>query len=140
MMQTGKFYLRLLKPDKAASYLKDAYSFAIKNQEIALVYAAFLVQLGKSQEATVILRTLSAQEFEEVKVNLLLSIAADMDQDSLLQQKFLAVAQVKRMRALDILTAPGNLRENPPKSYPPPKAPKEGEEPVPDTFGLGFGG
>ena len=31
MMQMGKFYLRLLKPDKAASFLKDAYSFAIKD-------------------------------------------------------------------------------------------------------------
>jgi len=79
MIKMGKFYLRLQKPEKAARFLQDAYSFAIKNQEIALVYAAFLVQLGRSQEANVILRYLSAQEFQEVKVNLLLSIAADLD-------------------------------------------------------------
>jgi Tfp pilus assembly protein PilF len=32
------------------------------------------------------------------------------------------------------------MKENPPQSFPPAKLPKEGEEPVPDTLGLGFNG
>jgi hypothetical protein len=43
MITLGKFYLRQLKSEKAQTYLRDAYSFAIKNQNIALVYASFLV-------------------------------------------------------------------------------------------------
>lgn len=140
MITMGKYFLRQLKQEKAAQFLKDAYSFAIKDQSIALVYAAFLVQLGKAQEATVILTHLASEKYEEVKVNLLLSIAADLDQDSLLQQKYLSVAQVKRLRELGELSEPGQSRGNPPKSFPPPKLPKEGEEPVPSTFGLGFEG
>lgn len=47
---------------------------------------------------------------------------------------------MKRLRELELLPEAGHLKDTPPRSYPPPKAPKEGEEPVPDTFGLGFGG
>ena len=43
MIVTGKYYLRQLKQEKAATFLQDAYSFAIKNQDIALVYASFMV-------------------------------------------------------------------------------------------------
>jgi hypothetical protein len=46
----------------------------------------------------VILTNLASQKYEEVKVNLLLSIACDQDGDTLLASKYKAVAEVKKMR------------------------------------------
>lgn len=43
MLEIGKFYLRIGKSEKANDYLRDAYSFQIKNQNIALTYASFLI-------------------------------------------------------------------------------------------------
>ena len=44
MLEMGRFYLRINKLDKADEYLRDAYSFQIKDKYIALVYASALLQ------------------------------------------------------------------------------------------------
>ena len=85
MLDMGKFYLRIGKLDKADEYLRDAYSFNIKNQVMAFNYACFLLQLNNRQkEAIVILNKLAVDKHEEVKVNLLLSMAYELDGDSLM--------------------------------------------------------
>lgn len=63
MLEVGKFYLRLNKLEKADEYLRDALSYYIKNQQVALVYAAFLLQLGKSKEACIILGKLAHDKY-----------------------------------------------------------------------------
>ena len=84
MLEIGKFYLRIGKPEKANDYLRDAYSFQIKNQNIALTYASFLIQQSRSREAIVILNKLAIEKYHEDKVNLLLSLAYEMDSDPLM--------------------------------------------------------
>lgn len=82
LLEMGKFYLRDLKLDKAEQYLKDAFSFSIKNNTYAFIYATFLVSVNRTREAAVILEKLAADHFEEVKVYSLLAIAYDMDLDT----------------------------------------------------------
>jgi hypothetical protein len=41
---------------KAENYLKDAYSFGMKNQSVALMYACMLIQNGRNSEAHIILK------------------------------------------------------------------------------------
>lgn len=81
MLELGKFYMRVGKPEKSDQYLRDAFSFQIKNQRVGLIYAAYLIQLSRSKEAIVILNRLRTEGYEPVKVNLLLSAAYESDQD-----------------------------------------------------------
>lgn len=43
ILEMGRFYLRQGKADKADQYLRDAYSFNIRNQKLAFMYAAYLL-------------------------------------------------------------------------------------------------
>jgi hypothetical protein len=61
-------------------YLRDSYSFGIKNQGVALTYACLLIQNGRYKEAQIILSSLANKGFETCKVNILLSISYDMDE------------------------------------------------------------
>ena len=49
LLEAAKFYMRAgpTQQDKAESYLKDAYSFGMKNHAIALIYASLLIQNGR---------------------------------------------------------------------------------------------
>ena len=64
--------------------MRDAYSFNIKNHQLGLMYAGYLLQQDRSKEAIVILNKLQRDNYQPVKVNLLLSIAYESDQDPLL--------------------------------------------------------
>ena len=75
MMEIGIFYLRIGKIEKANDYLRDAYSFQIKNQQMGLMYACYLIQSQRYKEAIVILNKLASEKYEEAKVSILLSIA-----------------------------------------------------------------
>ena len=44
MMEVGKFFLRNGKQEKADQYLRDAYSFNIKNPVFGFMYASYLLQ------------------------------------------------------------------------------------------------
>jgi len=55
--------------------------------------------LDRSKEAKVILTNLGKQGFETVKVYLLLSMAADKDENLLLTNKYKAMAFVDYMRS-----------------------------------------
>ena len=44
MLELGRFFLRNGKLDKADQYLRDAYSFNIKNHQLGLMYASYLLQ------------------------------------------------------------------------------------------------
>ena len=58
MLEMGLFYLRNNNDDLADQYLRDAFSFQIKNKDVALLYASYLVQRSRYQEAIVILNKL----------------------------------------------------------------------------------
>ena len=75
MMEIGIFYLRIGKIEKANDFLRDAYSFQIKNQQMALIYACYLIKSQRYKEAIVILNKLATEKYEEAKVSILLSIA-----------------------------------------------------------------
>ena len=87
LLEAAKFYLRKgdQYAEKAEQYLRDAYSFGMKNQSIALMYACLLIQIDRKQEAFIILTSLSNQGYEISKVNLLLSIATDGDEEQKLE-------------------------------------------------------
>lgn len=55
MMQMGRFYMRFGKIEKADEHLRDAYSFNIKNQRYGLIYACYLIKIGRTKEASIIL-------------------------------------------------------------------------------------
>lgn len=119
MLELGKFYMRVGKPEKSDQYLRDAFSFQIKNQRVGLIYAAYLIQLSRSKEAIVILNRLRTEGYEPVKVNLLLSAAYESDQDQLLAQKYKALAFVRRLRDLEALPQAGLGKETKPQAIPP---------------------
>jgi len=119
MLELGKFYMRVGKPEKSDQYLRDAFSFQIKNQRVGLIYAAYLIQLSRSKEAIVILNRLRTEGYEPVKVNLLLSAAYESDQDQLLGQKYKAFAFVQRLRDLEALPQAGLGKETKPQAIPP---------------------
>lgn len=75
LMSLGKFFMRSGKAEKADQYLRDAYSFQIKSLNVGLMYASYLIQLNRSKEAIVILNKLLSENYETVKVCLLLSLA-----------------------------------------------------------------
>lgn len=63
LLDAAKFYMRKGEAyaEKAEEYLRDAYSFGMKNQAVALMYACLLVQNGRCEEANVILTSLASQ-------------------------------------------------------------------------------
>lgn len=65
MLEMGLFYLRNNNIEKADSYLRDAYSFQIKNQGVALLYACYLIQASRNAEALVILNKLALDRYLE---------------------------------------------------------------------------
>jgi len=64
--------------EKAEQYLKDAYSFGMKNLQVAMMYACLLVQNGRALEASVILKWLAKSGYETSKCYMLLQISADL--------------------------------------------------------------
>lgn len=78
MINLSRFYLRQGNLDKAEQYMRDAYSYDIKNNSFALSYACLLIQCSRTDEAVVILRDLATKGFETVKVNILISLAYRM--------------------------------------------------------------
>ena len=100
MLEMGRFYMRFGKLEKADEYLRDAYSFQIKNNDYALIYACFLMQIGRTKEACVILNKLAVDRYNDVVVNMLISLAYDMDSDTVMAQKYKAKAHLTRLREL----------------------------------------
>ena len=62
LLEAAKFFMRAgsQASGKAEAYLKDAYSFGMKNQSVALMYACMLIQNGRNSEAHIILKHLAA--------------------------------------------------------------------------------
>ncbi len=75
MIEMAKFYLKINKIDKAEEFMRDAYSFQIKNKDFAIVYATFLIQIGRCKEAYIILKKLDEDDYERNLVYQLLAIA-----------------------------------------------------------------
>ena len=109
ILELGKFFLRNGKLDKADQYLRDSYSFNIKNHKLGFMYASYLLQQERNKEAVVILNKLQKENFEPIQVNLLLSLAYESDQDPLLASKYKAVAFTHRIRELGLISEPGKL-------------------------------
>jgi predicted Zn-dependent protease len=61
LLECAKFYMRAgtQASEKAESYLRDAYSFGVKNTTIAITYASLLIQQERHQEAQIILKSLA---------------------------------------------------------------------------------
>ena len=74
LLEAAKFYMKRGEAyaEKAEFYLRDAFSFGMKNLQVSLLYACMLVQLGRAVEASVILKSLIAEGYETTKCNLLL--------------------------------------------------------------------
>jgi predicted Zn-dependent protease len=107
MVDLGKFFLRNGKLDKADQYLRDAYSFNIKNHQLGFMYASYLLQQDRSKEAIVILNKLQKDNYEPIKVNLLMSLAYESDQDPLLALKYKSIAFTHRLRELELIPLAG---------------------------------
>lgn len=109
LLEAAKFYMRRGEAgaEKAEKHLRDAYSFGMKNQPVALMYACLLIQLGRGKEATIILTSLASQGYETSKANLLLSISADLEGEPALAQKFKAMALLDHMRSKGSIPANG---------------------------------
>ncbi len=67
------------------------------------MYASYLLQQERNNEAIVILNKLQKDNYEPIQVNLLLSLAYESDQDPLLAQKFKSMAFTHRMRELEMI-------------------------------------
>ena len=120
LYDAAAFYMRRgeAQAEKAEEYLRDAYSFGMKNQSIALIYACLLMQNGRSKEAIVILQSLSQQGYEATKVNLLISIAYGMEKNPQLQEKFKAIALIEYMRQKEKIPELGSTKSRAPGSHP----------------------
>jgi len=112
MRDLARFYLRQRDLDKAELYLRDAYAFQLDDKATALAYACLLCQLSRSQEASVILKRLIADGYEPVRVNMLLSIAYQMDGDSFMADKYKAISNLMQLRSLDRVPIAGTSKEN----------------------------
>jgi predicted Zn-dependent protease len=84
MVDMARFYLKINKIDKAEEYMRDAYSFQIKNKDYALIYATFLIQIGRCKEAYIILKKLDEDNYERNLVYLILSLSFEQDSDPIL--------------------------------------------------------
>lgn len=111
MRDMARFYLRQRDLEKAELYLRDAYAFQLDDQATALAYACLLCQLSRSQEAQVILKNLISAGYEPVKVNMLLSIAYQMDNDSFMSEKYKAISNLMQLRQLGRVPAVGNSKD-----------------------------
>jgi len=98
MMEMSKFYLKWGKIDKAETFMRDAYSFNIKNRDFAIAYATFLIQIGRSKEAFVILKKLEEEKYRLVLTYLLMSQSFEADSDPILAQKYKAKADLCFLR------------------------------------------
>jgi len=76
-----------------------------------MAYACLLCQLNRSQEASVILKQLISDGYEPVKVNMLLSIAYQMDGDSFMSEKYKAISNLMQMRSLKTVPDAGTSKE-----------------------------
>lgn len=77
----GRFFARNKKLDKADEYYRDALSFSMKNPNLILIYACYLVSVSRTKEAIVLLEKLAKDNYKEVVVNMLISIAYEIDAD-----------------------------------------------------------
>jgi predicted Zn-dependent protease len=127
LLDAAKFYMRKGEQyaEKAQTYLRDAYSFGMKNQAVALMYACLLVQNGRYDEANVILLSLASQQYETAKVNMLLSITAGMVNNESLSKKYKAMALIDYMRSKGKVPEAGTLKQREPGSHQPEKGPQE---------------
>ena len=112
LLDAAKFYMRKGEAfaDKAAEYLRDAYSFGMQNRAVALMYACLLVQNGRCEEANVILRALASTGYETAKVNMLLSIAAGATGPDALAKKYKAMALIDYMRSKGKVPEAGTVK------------------------------
>lgn len=92
MWPLAQFYLRQQNLEKAEQYMRDTLSFDISNDEIMLTYACLLCQLNRTLEATVLFKSLLSKGYQQVRVQLLLSIAYKMSGDMLTSEKYKAQA------------------------------------------------
>ena len=111
MLEMAKFYLRSNNLEKAELYMRDAYSFKMDDKKVALGYACLLCQLNRSHEASVILKQLISDGYEPVKVNMLLSIAYQMDGDTFMAEKYKAISNLMQMRSLERVAEAGTSKE-----------------------------
>lgn len=77
---------------------------------MGLTYACLLCQLNRYQEASVILKQLIAEGYEPVKVNMLLSIAYQMDGDTFMSEKYKAISNLMQLRLLNRVPPVGCTR------------------------------
>jgi hypothetical protein len=61
--------------------MRDCLSFDINNEKVMLAYACLLCQLNRTAEATILFKNLLSKGFEQVKVQILLSIAYKLSGD-----------------------------------------------------------
>lgn len=78
--------------------MKDSYAFNQEDQNVAMSYACLLCQMGRAQEASVILNDLISKGHKPIHVNMLLSIAYKMDGDSLMAEKYAAISNIALLR------------------------------------------
>mmetsp|Transcript_22914 Transcript_22914/g.35246 ORF Transcript_22914/g.35246 Transcript_22914/m.35246 type:complete len:149 (+) Transcript_22914:1655-2101(+) len=118
LLEAAKFYMRKGEAfaEKAEEYLRDSYSFGMKNSDVALTYACLLVQNGRTKEASVILNSLAIQGYESAKVNMVLSIVYDKEDDKLLSGKYKALALLDTMRYKEMIPEIGSSRQREPGS------------------------
>ena len=57
-----------------------------------MIYASYLVSISRPKEALVLLEKLAKDNYQEVKVNTLISISYELDGDTLMAQKYKAIA------------------------------------------------
>lgn len=111
MLEMANFYLRNGQAEKAEQYLRDAYSYKLDDQSIALHYACLLCQQNRSEEASVILQSLIAEGYEPVKVNMLLAIAYHMNGDTFMFEKYKAISNLMQLRELDRVPTPDQKKD-----------------------------
>lgn len=121
LLEAAKFFMRagVQASAKAESYLKDAYSFGMKNQSVALMYACMLIQNGRNNEAHIILKQLGTQRYEPSKVNLLLSISAQNEGLDMLAEKYKSIGFLEQMRVIGKVPDMGETKKRAPGSQMP---------------------
>lgn len=111
LRDSARFYLRQRELEKAENYMRDAFAFQLDDKATALTYACLLCQLNRYSEASVILKQLITEGYEPVKVNMLLSIAYQMDGDSFMSEKYKAISNLMQLRSLDRVPATGTAKD-----------------------------
>lgn len=129
LLEAAKFFMRAgsQASSKAEAYLKDAYSFGMKNSSVALMYACMLIQNGRNKEAHIILKHLASSRYEPSKVNLLLSIAAQNEGLESLADKYKSIGFIEQMRVIGKVPDMGENKKRAPGSVMP-----EHRQPLPE--------